>query len=241
VASALVCVPGTVEFCLQRSPESTNRSRGRAELAIRTSRRGITCTRQRPLLTAIRVSVLFALFRISASATLLHSTKKKTSPSPKAQILCHHLPDHKTIPAPTCRAASTTRLPSGVQATQNHHTLSGASHPRLVRQKVISLQSSLMPAVPSTSRIMRPDGSGLKQITIGHGDDHEPPHLPLTAPRRGLHPIAPSKAASIFGRRLSPPAHWQITSAEADEFGPTWSPPGAKIAFVRVIGSPENH
>jgi len=59
----------------------------------------------------------------------------------------------------------------------DHHTISEASHPDC--RKVISLQSSLMPAVGTFHIwIMAPRRLRLKQITSGHAHDREPAYPP---------------------------------------------------------------
>ena len=83
---------------------------------------------------------------------------------------------------------------------------------------------------------MKPDGTGLKQITTGHGDDREPRISPdgqtivFTSDRafEGSYDIWTVPVTGGEPRR--------ITRSEADEFGPTWSPDGKKIAFVSGVG-----
>ncbi len=83
---------------------------------------------------------------------------------------------------------------------------------------------------------MKPDGSGLKQITSGHGDDREPRISPdgeaivFTSDRafEGSYDIWTVPVTGGEPRR--------ITKSEADEFGPSWSPDGKKIVFVSGTG-----
>ncbi len=83
---------------------------------------------------------------------------------------------------------------------------------------------------------MKPDGTGLKQITTGHGDDREPRISPdgqtivFTSDRafEGSYDLWTVPVAGGEPKR--------ITSAPDDEFGPSWSPDGGRIAFVSGTG-----
>jgi Tol biopolymer transport system component len=83
---------------------------------------------------------------------------------------------------------------------------------------------------------MRPDGTGRKQITFGHGDDREPKLSPdgktiaFSSDRdfKGSYDIWTVEVASGKLR--------QITSSEADEFEPNWTPDGSALVFVSGTG-----
>src|SRR5438309_2226268 len=94
--------------------------------------------------------------------------------------------------------------------------------------------------------VMRPDGSGVRQITTGHGDDREPRFSPdgtkiaFSSDRgvNGSYDIWDVDVATgaltqwtNTGGVTTPP-----TPASVDEFEPTWSPDGTKIAFVVGFG-----
>jgi Tol biopolymer transport system component len=83
---------------------------------------------------------------------------------------------------------------------------------------------------------MRPDGSGLHQLTTGHGDDREP----RISPDGKTIVFASDRAFKgnydVWTVDIATGALKQITSAEADEFEPTWSPDGAQIVFVSGTG-----
>src|SRR5882757_4107135 len=83
---------------------------------------------------------------------------------------------------------------------------------------------------------MRPDGSALKQITNGHGDDREPRISPDGTTIAFASDRAFKGNYDIWTVNIAIGVLKQVTSAEADEFGPTWSPDGTKIAFVSGTG-----
>src|SRR5579871_2170618 len=83
---------------------------------------------------------------------------------------------------------------------------------------------------------MHPDGSGLKQVTTGHGDDREPRISPDGTTIAFASDRAFKGSYDIWTVDIVTGALKQITSSEADEFGPTWSPDGTQIAFVSGTG-----
>ena len=83
---------------------------------------------------------------------------------------------------------------------------------------------------------MKPDGSGLKQVTTGHGDDREPrlssdgSMIAFSSDRafKGSYDIWTVK---VDGSDLK-----QITSSAADEYEPNWSHDGKRLVFVSGVG-----
>jgi len=89
--------------------------------------------------------------------------------------------------------------------------------------------------------VMKPDGTGVRQLTDGHGDDREPRISPdgtkvaFASDRtfRGNYDIW---VADIITGKLT-----QKTSGPEEEYEPTWSPDGMKIAFVSGMGVARGH
>jgi Tol biopolymer transport system component len=83
---------------------------------------------------------------------------------------------------------------------------------------------------------MKPDGTALRQITSGHGDDREPTFSPdgstiAFSSDRAFHGSYDIWTVDVATGELK-----QWTSSPDDEYEPTWSPNGREIAFVRGIG-----
>ena len=84
---------------------------------------------------------------------------------------------------------------------------------------------------------MRPDGSGVRQLTDGHGDDRDPRFSP-----DGMRIAFSSDRAfkgnyDIWVVEVASGKLTQWTSDPADEFEPAWAPDGTEIAFVSGTGS----
>ncbi len=142
-------------------------------------------------------------------------------------------PDHTRILADIQGLLFAMPIGGGVakQVTQPQQE---ASHPDWSRNDLVALQCY----AGGTFHIwtMRPDGTGLKQITSGHGDDREPRISPdgttiaFTSDRafEGSYDIWTVPVAGGEPRR--------VTSAPADEFGPSWSPDGKHLVFISGEG-----
>ena len=123
----------------------------------------------------------------------------------------------------------------GGRATQITTPYQEASHPDWSpKGDLIAIQSY----AGGTFHIwtMHPDGSALKQITNGHGDDREPRISPDGTTIAFTSDRAFKGNYDIYTVAISGGEPKQITSAEADEFGPGWSPDGRKLAFVSGTG-----
>ncbi|MCU1226569.1 MAG: periplasmic component of the Tol biopolymer transport system [Edaphobacter sp.] len=143
-------------------------------------------------------------------------------------------PDHKTIIADIQGLLYTMPIAGGA-AKQITTPYQEASHPDWsAKGDLVAIQSY----AGGTFHIwtMRPDGSGLKQLTNGHGDDREPR---ISVDGKTI-AFASDRAFKgnydIWTVDIATGALKQITTAEADEFEPSWSPTGARIAFVSGIG-----
>ena len=88
---------------------------------------------------------------------------------------------------------------------------------------------------------MKPDGTGVRQLTTGHGDDREPRISPdgtkvAFASDRGFKGNYDIWVVDIATGKLT-----QKTSGPEEEFEPTWSPDGKRIAFVSGMGVARGH
>ena len=83
---------------------------------------------------------------------------------------------------------------------------------------------------------MKPDGTGLKQITMGHGDDREPRISPDGKTIAFSSDRAFKGSYDVWMVPMTGGEPKQITSSEADEFEPSWSPDGSALAFVSGTG-----
>jgi Tol biopolymer transport system component len=80
--------------------------------------------------------------------------------------------------------------------------------------------------------VMRPDGSGLKQMTTGHGDDREPRWSPDGKTIAFSSDRANKGSYDIWTVDVATAAVKQITTGEDDEYEPAWSPDGKSISYV---------
>jgi Tol biopolymer transport system component len=83
---------------------------------------------------------------------------------------------------------------------------------------------------------MHPDGTGMKQITSGHGDDREPRVSPDGKTIAFSSDRAFEGSYDIWTVDVATGTLKRITSAPADEYEPNWSPDGKTLAFVSGTG-----
>jgi dipeptidyl aminopeptidase/acylaminoacyl peptidase len=85
--------------------------------------------------------------------------------------------------------------------------------------------------------VMKPDGTGRRQLTDGHGDDREPRFSPDGArvafsSDRSLNGSYDIWVVDVASGKLT-----QWTSGSEDEYDPSWSPDGNEIAYVSGTGA----
>ena len=80
--------------------------------------------------------------------------------------------------------------------------------------------------------LMKPDGTGLKQLTFGHGDDREPRFSPDGKTVAFSSDRAFKGSYDVWTVDVASGSLKQITSGEDDEYEPTWSPDGKELAYV---------
>ena len=84
---------------------------------------------------------------------------------------------------------------------------------------------------------MHPDGTGLKQITFGHGDDREPRVSPDGKTIAFDSDRAFEGSYDIWTVDVASGALHRITSDAADEYEPNWSPDSSGLVFVSGTGN----
>jgi Tol biopolymer transport system component len=139
-------------------------------------------------------------------------------------------PDHKTILADIQGLIYSIPMAGGV-AKQLTQPFQEASHPDWSSKgDFVALQCY----AGGTFHIwtMKPDGTGLKQITSGHGDDREPRVSPDGSMIVFTSDRAFEGSYDIYTVPVAGGEPKRITTSEADEFGPSWSPDGKSIVFV---------
>ena len=83
---------------------------------------------------------------------------------------------------------------------------------------------------------MHPDGSGLKQLTKGHGDDREPKFSPDGKTIAFSSDRAFKGSYDIWTVDMATGAVKQVTSSDLDEYEPNWTPDGSGIVFASGTG-----
>jgi Tol biopolymer transport system component len=175
---------------------------------------------------------------VAALAAPLHATPaapvKTIIVSEGTDMAVAVAPDHKTI-VMDLQGLLYTMPFSGGPAKQITTPYQEASHPDWsAKGDLIAIQSY----AGGTFHIwtMHPDGSALKQITTGHGDDREPRISPDGTTIAFASDRAFNGNYDIWTVDIATGHLKQITTGEADEYEPAWSPDGTHLAFVSGTG-----
>jgi Tol biopolymer transport system component len=180
-------------------------------------------------------------FRRSVWAVLLASSAALAAPASKTITVSEGTdmqvtasPDHKTILADIQGLIFSIPFTGG-PGRQITQPIQEASHPDWsAKGDLVAIQSY----AGGTFHIwtMKPDGTGLKQVTSGHGDDREPRISPDGSTIAFASDRAFKGSYDIWTVHTDGTGLKQITNSAADEYEPSWSPDGKQIAFVSGTG-----
>jgi Tol biopolymer transport system component len=181
-------------------------------------------------------AVLLALSAVCVTNALAATAPKKVitvSEVTNTQVTVS--PDHKTILADIQGLIYSLPIAGG-PAKQLTQPLQEASHPDWsAKGDIVAIQSY----TGGTFHIwtMKPDGTGLKQVTTGHGDDREPRISPDGTTIVFTSDRAFEGSYDIYTVPITGGEPRRITSSPADEFGPSWSPDGKSIVFISGVAT----
>ncbi|MBS1821566.1 MAG: PD40 domain-containing protein [Acidobacteria bacterium] len=143
-------------------------------------------------------------------------------------------PDHKTLLA-DIQGLIFSMPSAGGAGKQLTQPMQEASHPDWsARGNLVALQCY----AGGTFHIwtMKPDGSGLKQVTTGHGDDREPRLSPDGTTIAFSSDRAFKGSYDIWTVKIDGSDLKQITHSAEDEYEPNWSHDGKRLVFVSGPG-----
>jgi Tol biopolymer transport system component len=176
------------------------------------------------LVLSFAATVLEAVVPVHKTITVTQGTDMEVTVSP----------DHKTVLADLQGMIYAIPFAGGV-GKRLTTPLQEASHPDWsAKAGVVALQCY----AGGTFHIwtMHPDGTGLKQITTGHGDDREPHFSPDGKTIAFSSDRAFAGSYDIWTVDVATGALTQVTKAPEDEFEPAWSPDGKSLAFISGTG-----
>lgn len=182
---------------------------------------------------ALTASLIVAAFSPFSAATVTGATKT-ISVSEGTNLQVTISPDHKTILA-NLQGLIYSMPAAGGTAKQITQPMQEASYPDWSSKgDIVAIQSY----AGGTFHIwtMKPDGTGMKQVTTGHGDDREPHLSPdgttiVFSSDRAFKGSYDIWTVKIDGTDLK-----QITNSPVDEYEPNWSHDGRRLVFVSGIG-----
>ena len=171
---------------------------------------------------------------LSLSAVSHASTAKTITVSEGTDMQVTISPDRKTILADVQGLIFSIPAAGGAgkQLTQ---PMQEASHPDWSSKgDLVALQSY----AGGTFHIwtMKPDGTGLKQVTTGHGDDREPRLSPDGTMIAFSSDRAFKGSYDVWTVKVDGSDLKQVTNSAADEYEPNWSHDGKKLVFVSGVG-----
>lgn len=143
-------------------------------------------------------------------------------------------PDHKTLLA-NIQGLIYSLPATGGAGKQLTQPFDEASHPDWSSKgDLVAIQSY----AGGTFHIwtMKPDGTGLRQVTTGHGDDREPHLSPDGATIAFSSDRAFKGSYDIWTVNVDGTGLRQVTSSPADEYEPSWSHDGKRLLFVSGTG-----
>jgi Tol biopolymer transport system component len=85
--------------------------------------------------------------------------------------------------------------------------------------------------------VMKPDGTGAKQLTNGHGDDRDPRFSPDGTKIAFSSDRAFKGTYNVWVVDIASGQLTQKTSGPDDEYEPAWSPDGNELAYVAGVGA----
>jgi Tol biopolymer transport system component len=185
----------------------------------------------------VSLRISFPAFLLLASIALpapASKTQKTITVSEGTNMQVTVSPDHKTILADIQGLIFSIPF-SGGAAKQLTQPMQEASHPDWsAKGDVVAIQSY----AGGTFHIwtMKSDGTDLKQVTTGHGDDREPRISPDGTTIAFASDRAFKGSYDIWTVKMDGTGPKQITSAPADEYEPNWSPDGKRLAFISGTG-----
>src|SRR5580765_2671529 len=181
----------------------------------------------------LRASLRFAVVALS-SAALAAPVQKTITVGEGTDMQVTISPDHKTILA-DIQGLIFSIPATGGAGKQLTQPTDEASHPDWSSKgNLVALQSY----AGGTFHIwtLKPDGTGLKQVTTGHGDDREPRLSPDGTTIAFSSDRAFKGSYDIWTVKVDGSDLKQITHSPADEYEPNWSPDGKSLVFVSGTG-----